>query len=250
MGGNAHGASRLQVVTSTKSGVSRCSYDQRRSAGAAEIAAHFGRGFEFERRAAREAEFGLREGDPGDHRRCGRTPARLAVADHAVHRIGRGGIAHGAAHAAALNVVAQTSSPPSGRELTCHWAIASGSNLASAKKEPRLTRGSRCAETGVLFRSFRSVAPGRVPDTTNTLCHEGAFSPTPKNAFICMGCGPVPDRYQPSGRDLSVGAQGRAARAVPEPLDFAAPALAGHERWPGPPPRSACPAGTARSPSR
>ncbi len=64
------------------------------------------------------------------------------------------------------------------------------------KKSPAV-RGALERGNGGLVPQLWSVAPGRVPGTTNTLCHEGGFSPTLKTAFI-EGMGPVPDRY-PSG---------------------------------------------------
>src|SRR3954454_21828117 len=52
------------------------------------------------------------------------------------------------------------------------------------KKKSAAHAALQSAETGVLFRSFRSVTPGRVPKVTITLCHEGGFSPTPKTVLL------------------------------------------------------------------
>src|SRR5262245_61839414 len=122
------------------------------------------------------------------------------MANHAVHGSCSRGITDGAAHAAALDVISQCLSPPprpkptlSNRFLLLVDAAAPAPNFygrAAQKKSPA-ERGSHSAETGVLFRSFWSVGPGRVPEPTITLCHESGFSPTPKTLLLREG-----NRYQ------------------------------------------------------
>ena len=90
---------------------------QRRAARAAEAPPHFRRRLVLARSAARKTELRLCEGDPRYDRRCRRPPARLAVANHAVCRIRGGRVTHGAAHAAALNVLIQVFSPCRGHSL-------------------------------------------------------------------------------------------------------------------------------------
>ena len=132
---------------------------QRRSTGAAEFSPHLRRRFVFHRSTAHEAELGLGECHPRNHRRRRGTPAGLAMANHAVGRIRSRGIAHGAAHAAALYVLTQPVFSHA-YDLIFNYLMTDAAASAAfsfvgvspKKKEPRI-RGAQGAETGVLFRS-------------------------------------------------------------------------------------------------
>src|SRR5688572_24677713 len=143
---------------------------QLRTAGPTELPLHLRRGFVDLRRTAGEAEFGSGEREPRDHGRRGDTPAGLAMADHAVGRIGRGRIADGPTHAAALDVLLQDCP----RELGLYI---NGRRMTPQKKSPALG-GAPMSGNGGLVPLLWSVDPSRVPGSTNTLCHQPGFSPT------------------------------------------------------------------------
>ena len=85
---------------------------ERRTAGAAEVPLHLRATTRIRRGVPRvkrnSALANVTHATTGD---AADTPARLAVADHAVRRIRGRGITHGAAHAAALNVLIQVPLP-------------------------------------------------------------------------------------------------------------------------------------------
>ena len=173
---------------------------ERRTAGAAEAPLHLRRRLVLERRAAREAELRLGERDPRDHRRCGRRGGRTGNGKPCCSPDWR------SRNTARRRTCSRPGCP--GSRASPRWRRKLTVSRAPKKRAPP-ERGSSRAETGVLFRRFWSVDTSRVPVSTNTLCHEGAFSPTPKTLLL-RSCEPV------LGRRFEVAG----SQSVPDRLDL------------------------------
>src|SRR6188768_1305671 len=90
------------------------------------------------------------------------------------------------------------------------------------KKEPRLSGAPVARKRGSCSAAFGLWTASRVPVSTFTLCHEGAFSPTPKTLLL-RGCGLV----------LSLCLEVAGGHPIPQALDLGSATLARNEHRAG-----------------